>query len=93
MLLAPLFRKVPGYPVYYRIDYENRLIESVKDWPDKPRTIDRYPLTEPFASDIAAAYEPISARRYVIIRAYVTLHLCDPRRSPDFRNSPSTPGN
>lgn len=90
MLLAPVFRKIPNLPVYYRIDYEKNLIESVKDWPDKPRVIDRYPLTESFAQDIIETYEPISARYYLIVKSYVTLHLCGPRHSPDLRQSPST---
>ncbi|MEZ4775776.1 MAG: hypothetical protein R3D00_21530 [Bacteroidia bacterium] len=90
MLLAPVFRKIPDYPVYYRIDYEKNIIESVKDWPDRPRVIDHYPLTEPFAQNIAEAYEPISARYYLIVKSYVILHLCGPRRSPDFRQAPST---
>ncbi|MDX2249445.1 MAG: hypothetical protein SF052_21860 [Bacteroidia bacterium] len=79
MYLAPVFRKIPGYPVYYRIDYEKNMIESVKDWPDKPKIIDRYPLTEPFAQNIAEIYEPIAARHYLIVRSYVILHLCDPK--------------
>ena len=48
----PYYRKATGHPVYYWIDPETKQIESVKNWGDRPKSIERYVYQESFAQNI-----------------------------------------
>ncbi len=79
----PIYRKAPGYPVYYKVDFAHQMIESIKDWPDKPKSIDHYPFYPEFAENISDVYEPVPKATYLTVRAYVKLHEKNPRKSVD----------
>lgn len=83
-----LYRKAPQVPVYYCLDPARNLIESLKDWPDRPKDIDRYAYYEEFAEEIRDHFEPVSPELYRIIRAYVRLSLRRPRARHDHSHRP-----
>ncbi len=67
----PFFRKARGVPVYYHVDPSQGIIESLKNWPDHQKAIDRFPYEEAFAQDLHASYAPISSHRYEAVRNYI----------------------
>ncbi|MEL6624191.1 MAG: hypothetical protein AAFQ83_02125 [Bacteroidota bacterium] len=67
----PYYRKATGHPVYYWIDPETKQIESVKNWGDRPKSIERYVYQESFAQNIKEGYKEIPERYYRAIRVYV----------------------
>ncbi|MEO1414935.1 MAG: hypothetical protein AAFW00_06635 [Bacteroidota bacterium] len=67
----PYYRKATGHPVYYWIDPETKQIESVKNWGDRPKSIERYVYQEAFAQNIRDSYKEIPERYYKAIRVYV----------------------
>lgn len=75
MPLAPVYRKTPGFPIYYRIDYDRNEIVSLKDWPHAAKTLDTFPLRREFAENIIHCYEPVSPNVFLTIRSYILLFL------------------
>ncbi|MEL6132693.1 MAG: hypothetical protein AAFR59_04935 [Bacteroidota bacterium] len=70
----PFYRKATGHPVYYRIDPEAQRIESVKNWGDRPKSIERFVYQDNFARNIHDSYKEVPERYYRALRGYV-LHL------------------
>ena len=71
----PFYRKAVDQPIYYRVDEEKQLIESIKNWSDRPKSIERFIYQSSFASDIKQGYQEIPARYYHSIRNYILQQL------------------
>ena len=82
-LAPPVYRKVPGHPIYYKVDFGHQMIESIKDWMDRSKSIDTYNFFGEFAENISDIYEPISQTAYETIRAYVKLQEQNAGKSID----------
>ena len=87
-LAPPIYRKSPDYPIYYRIDFARRSIESIKDWEEGGKSIDEYEFFPEFAENISEIYEPISRTTYLIIRAYVVLQQNNSHKAADLSEPP-----
>lgn len=85
---AVYYRKAPGVPVYYLVDADSNLIESIKDWQDQAKAIDQYGYFEDFAQDIWEGFEPITAQLYRTVRAYVVAVMDQPRGCSDRQPAP-----
>ncbi|MEM8886867.1 MAG: hypothetical protein AAGD28_02695 [Bacteroidota bacterium] len=83
-----LYRKAPDLPIYYRIDLRKGLIESLKDWTARNKSIDVYNYSEEFAENICEIYKPISASTYATVRAGIKMISEVPRSLRDCTEEP-----
>ncbi len=66
------YRIARNYPVYYKVDPKGGIIESVKNWSQYAKAIDRFNYSAVFARELYDTYEEISAEAYDDIRQYVS---------------------
>lgn len=62
------YHKVSHLPIYYRVDWGARLIESLKAWYTRPQSADVFTLKEEFARNITQMYPLVSRERYLMVR-------------------------
>lgn len=83
-----LYRKAPDLPIYYRIDLRKGIIESLKDWTTRNKSMDTYTYTKEFADNICEIYKPISASTYATVRAGIKMISEVPRSLHDVTHEP-----
>lgn len=83
-----LYRKAPDLPIYYRIDRRKGIIESLKDWTARNKSMDTYNYSQEFADNICEMYKPISASTYATVRAGIRMISEVPRSLHDTTQEP-----
>lgn len=63
------------FPVCYKVDPKEGIIESVKNWSEYPKAVDRFRYSAVFARELKASCKLIKADEYERRREFVTKYL------------------
>ncbi|MEO0896953.1 MAG: hypothetical protein AAFY71_11175 [Bacteroidota bacterium] len=74
------FCKARNLPVYYKVDVHAGIIESIKDWDQYPKSIDRYNYSAVFAHELDEGYKSISRADYEETRERVSTEIAKRQR-------------
>ncbi|MCI4669152.1 MAG: hypothetical protein MRZ79_13535 [Bacteroidia bacterium] len=63
------------FPVYYKVNPKSGIIESIKDWSEYPKAIDRFNYSAVFAREISHTCKAISREEYEQKREFVSTYM------------------
>lgn len=63
------------FPVYYKVDPREGIIESVKNWSEYPKAVDRFNYSAVFARELRATCKMILREDYEAKREFVSRYL------------------
>lgn len=62
------------FPVFYKVDPREGIIESIKNWNEYPKVIDRFEYSAVFATELKRTCKSITADEYEQMREFVAAY-------------------